>query len=92
MRTGYVYSEMTNKGRSSTKLVRGSKPIYCFRWVAELTVDGKRYRKRSAQKNDVLFWLENMLNRFSDVPIRTGAAAPAYHRNYVKKKSNEKLA
>lgn len=85
-RTGVIYSEMTNKGRCSTKYVGGAKPIYCFRWVAEITVNGKRYRKRSASRNDVEFWLENMRNRFADEPILEGAAAPAYSRNYNKKR------
>lgn len=85
IRQGVIYSEMTNKGRCSTKYVRGAKPIYCFRWVAEINVDGKRYRKRSASRNDVEFWLENMRSRFSDVPILVGAAAPKYTRDYKKK-------
>lgn len=29
---GSLYSEMTNKGRSQTKYVRGAKPIRCVRW------------------------------------------------------------
>lgn len=84
-RTGTIYSEMTNKGRCSTKYVRGAKPIYCFRWVAEITVNGKRYRKRSASRNDVEFWLETMRNRFADEPILAGAAAPAYTRDFQQK-------
>lgn len=86
LRTGTIYSEMTNKGRCSTKYVRGAKPIYCFRWVAEITVNGKRYRKRSASRNDVEFWLENMRNRFACEPMLTGAGAPAYSRDYSKSK------
>ncbi len=82
MRTGIIYSEMTNKGRCSTKYMRGAKPIYCFRWVAEITVNGKRYRKRSTSRNDVEFWLENMRNRYASEPVLTGAAAPAYSRDY----------
>lgn len=77
---------MTNKGRCSTKYVRGAKPIYCFRWVAEISVNGKRYRKRSTSRNSVEFWLENMRNRFADVPIMTGGSAPAYRRNNSQKK------
>lgn len=79
-RTGCIYSEMTNKGRCSAKYTRGSKPIYCFRWVGEISVNGKRYRKRSASKNDIEFWLENMRNRYNDEPIISGAAAPNYNR------------
>lgn len=84
IRTGFIYSEMTNKGRCSSRLVRGAKPIYCFRWVGEITVNGKRYRKRSTSRNNVEFWLENMRNRFASVPVLTGAAAPAYSRLYKK--------
>jgi len=58
-RTGTLYSEMTNKGRCSTKYVRGSKPIYCFRWVAEITIHGKRYRFRST--NYCRAWLNDMI-------------------------------
>jgi hypothetical protein len=83
-RMGTIYSEMTNKGRCSTKYMRGAKPICCFRWVAEIKVNGKRYRKRSASRNDVEFWLENMRNRFANEPILEGAAAPAYSRDYHK--------
>lgn len=87
-RTGFIYSEMTNKGRRSTKYVRGAKPIFCFRWVAEIQVNGKRYRKRSSSRNDVEFWLENMRNRFADEPLLVGAAAPAYSRDYTKTAKN----
>lgn len=82
-RTGTIYPEMTNKGRCSTKYIRGAKPVYCFRWVAEITVNGKRYRKRSESRNDVEFWLENMLNRYAPEPILQGAAAPNYKRKYT---------
>lgn len=75
IRHGSIYSEMTNKGRCSTKYVRGCKPIYCFRWVAEISVNGKRYRKRSTSRNNVEFWLETMVNRYAGEPIITGAAA-----------------
>lgn len=65
-RTGCIYSEMTNKGRSSTRLVRGAKPIYCFRWVGEITVYGKRYRFRSTVRRNVEKWLENMVRRYEN--------------------------
>lgn len=60
-RTGTLYSEMTNKGRCSTKLVRGSKPIYCFRWVAEITIHGKWYRFRSTNYDNCRAWLNDMI-------------------------------
>ena len=76
-RTGTLYSEMTNKGRSSVRYVRGARPVYCFNWVGEIMVNGKRYRKRSPSKNDVVFWLENMRARFADVPILSGRRSSA---------------
>lgn len=74
-RSGFIYSEMTNKGRCSTKFTRGAKPIYCFNWVGEISVHGKRYRKRSKSRQVVQFWLENMVNRYASEPIICGAAA-----------------
>lgn len=71
-RHGVIYSEMTNKGRSSVRYIKGAKPVYCFRWVAEISVNGKRYRKRSTSRNSVEFWLANMVARFADEPIRDG--------------------
>ena len=65
-RTGTLYSEMTNKGRESKKLVRGCKPVYCFNWVGEITVRGKRYRKRNPDRRVVEFWLERMVARYKD--------------------------
>lgn len=77
-RTGTIYSEMTNKGRCSTKLVKGAKPIYCFNWVGEIQVNGKRYRKRSKNYGTIVFWIEKMLTvhgelvvRWSDKPVWT---------------------
>lgn len=72
VRHGVIYSEMTNKGRSSVRYIKGAKPVYCFRWVAEISVNGKRYRKRSTSRNAVEFWLDNMIARFADEPIKTG--------------------
>lgn len=72
VRTGTIYSEMTNKGRCSTKYVRGAKPVYCFRWVAEIQIHGKRYRFRSTSMANAEFWLENMVNRYADEPIYHG--------------------
>lgn len=36
VRHGVIYSEMTNKGRSSVRYIKGAKPVYCFRRVAEI--------------------------------------------------------
>lgn len=65
-RTGTIYSEMTNKGRRSVKYVRGSKPVYCFNWVAEITVWGKRYRTRSKHRARVEAWLTDMLEKYGN--------------------------
>ncbi|MDE7440913.1 MAG: hypothetical protein K2M69_01950 [Muribaculaceae bacterium] len=62
-RTGTIYSEMTNKGRSSVRYKRGCEPIYCFRWVGEITINGKRYRCRSANRANVEAWLDSMLQK-----------------------------
>lgn len=62
-RRGSLYSEMTNKGRSSTKYVRGARPVYCFRWVAEIRVHGKRYRMRSTNYDNCRRWLDDMIEK-----------------------------
>ena len=60
-RTGCLYSEMTNKGRCSTKYVRGAKPIYCFRYVAEISIHGKRHRFRSTNWGNCRARLDDMI-------------------------------
>lgn len=67
-RTGTIYSEMTNKGRCSTKLVKGAKPIYCFNWVGEIRINGERYRKRHKNKRVIEFWIETMINQYGEIP------------------------
>lgn len=62
-RTGCIYSEFTNKGRSSVRYKKGCKPIYCFRWVAEITIHGKRYRFRSPNRHNVEMWLKDMIGK-----------------------------
>lgn len=66
-RTGCIYSEFTNKGRRSTRYVRGSKPVYCFRWVAEMRVRGKRYRCRSTRRASVEAWLSDMQTKYGNL-------------------------
>lgn len=63
-RRGCIYSEMTNKGRRSMRFVRGAKPVYCFRWVGEIVVYGKRYRFRSTNYANVMFWLDCMVSKY----------------------------
>ena len=66
-RHGTIYSEMTNKGRCSTKYVKGAPPVYCFRWVAEITVYGKRYRFRSTNYDKVRAWLNDMVEKYRNL-------------------------
>lgn len=82
-RTGTIYSEMTNKGRSSVRYVQGCKPIYCFNWVAEIQINGHRFRKRSKSRGVVERWLEEIKVRYGSTPIVTGAASPKYQKNRV---------
>lgn len=62
-RTGTIYSEFTNKGRSSVQYRKGCKPIYCFRWVGEIVIHGRRYRFRSTNRANVEAWVEDMVNK-----------------------------
>lgn len=78
-RTGTIYSEMTNKGRSSVRYVRGCAPVYCFRWVAEIQINGKRYRFRSTNEANCRAWLDDMIVKAT--PIITGAAAHKSRRH-----------
>ncbi len=63
-RTGCIYSEMTNKGRSSVKYIRGCKPRYCFNWVGEIVINRKRYRKRNKSRAVIERWIEEMKVRY----------------------------
>ena len=63
IRHGSIYNEFTNKGRSSVRYKRGCKPIYCFRWVAEISINGKRYRFRSTNRKNAEAWLEDMIRK-----------------------------
>jgi hypothetical protein len=67
---GSLYSEMTNKGRSSTKYVRGAKPIRCVRWVADIVINGKRYRMRSTDYNNCRRWLDDMIEKAGGYVVR----------------------
>ena len=80
-RHGNIYSEMTNKGRSSVRYVRGAKPIYCFRWVAEISIHGKRYRFRTTSYRNAEAWLSDQVAKAAGEPIITGAAAHKKNRN-----------
>lgn len=67
-RTGCIYSEITNKGRSTiARGVRGCNTvIYTSRWVGEICVNYKCYRFRSTNRDNVEWWLSQMCARFSD--------------------------
>lgn len=69
-RRGCLYSEMTNKGRCSTKYVRGAQPVYCFRWVAEIVVHGKRHRMRSTNYDNCRRWLDDMIEKAGPIEYR----------------------
>ena len=84
-RTGCIYSEMTNKGRCSTRYVRGAKPVRCFRWVAEIQVSGKRRRFRSTSYANARFWLDCMVERYGDMPPRPRKEGRPVTRDGVKK-------
>lgn len=75
--TGTIYSELHNRGRRknndsglsvSQKLVKGVGMVaqYKYRWVAEITVNRVRYRKRSAHFHVVRNWLDEMVARYAD--------------------------
>ena len=47
---GTIYMETCNKGRG--------RKTRCARFVAEITIDGKRHRRRSTSCDKVRAWLE----------------------------------
>ncbi len=61
-RKGCIYSEITNTGRSTIgHFVRGTnKRIMKSRWVGEMVVNGKRYRFRSTNRDNVIWWINMM--------------------------------
>lgn len=65
-RTGTIYSEITNKGRSTVaRGVRGTnKQIYTSRWVGEIVVNYKRYRFRSTNFDNVRHWVDMMVEKY----------------------------
>ena len=77
-RKGTIYTEIHNHGRrsggsqdgnrSSMRRVRGVgvQRCYGYRWVAEISYHGKRYRCRSYDYSRVRAWLDQMSDRFSD--------------------------
>lgn len=61
-RTGCIYEEMTYK-----RYVRGVGLYWRRRFVAEIHVDGKRYRCRSTNVRNVTAWLHDMLEKYPTV-------------------------
>lgn len=74
-RTGCIYKEPHNHGKSnnggqrnSVRFIKGvgMQRIYGYRWVAEIKVDGVRYRKRSADLRVVQDWLSKMVDLYGE--------------------------
>lgn len=67
-RKGCIYSEITNAGHSTLgHFVRGTnKRIMKSRWVGEMRVNGKRYRFRSTNRDNVEWWLKMMREKHGD--------------------------
>lgn len=79
-RTGTIYSEITNKGRSTVaRRVRGTnKQIYTSRWVGEIVVNYKRYRFRSTNFDNVRHWVDMMVEKY-----------PVYFTGFEKNKKDK---
>lgn len=74
-RTGCIYSELYNDGRhrpgsglSSVTYRRGIGEIIGkkFRWVGEVTVNGKRHRFRSTNRSNVEFFVRSIIARYGE--------------------------
>lgn len=68
-RTGSIYEEYTNPGNvhAAGRFVRGVGLVsYKHRFVAEITVLGKRYRFRSTNIDNCRAWLNDMVEKYKD--------------------------
>jgi hypothetical protein len=67
-RKGCIYSEITNAGSSTLgRFVRGTnKRVMKSRWVGEISVRGKRFRFRSTNRDNVIWWLNMMSNKHAN--------------------------
>lgn len=73
-RKGTIYTECHNKGRRRKGGVGGCvlrKGVglvrsHQYRWVAEISYHGKRYRCRSYHYDRVYSWLMGMREKFND--------------------------
>lgn len=75
--TGCIYKEIHNHGRRSSGSQDGNACSYRrvkgvgmsrvsgYRWVAEIVIDRKRYRKRSYHYDVVRDWLNGMIECFA---------------------------
>ena len=77
-RKGCIYSELRyDKGReqngcgSAGHLVRGVGFVMSQRrrWVAEISIHNKLYRRRSVHLSSVQAWLNEMIAKYSDEPM-----------------------
>lgn len=77
-RKGCIYSEMRyDKGReqlgcgSAGHFVRGVGFVMSERrrWVAEISIHNKLYRRRSVHLSTVQAWLNEMIAKYSDEPM-----------------------
>lgn len=68
-RTGVIYGEMYNKGKHPARSGLHNPGVVpkSFRWVAEITVNRKRYRFRSTNLNNVRWWVEMMVEKYRDI-------------------------
>lgn len=65
-RRGTLYEEYTNPGNvhAAGRFVRGVGMVgYKHRYVAEITVKGKRYRFRSTNYDNCRAWLNDMVEK-----------------------------
>ena len=72
-RRGTIYSEWQrntgkrdSSGLGSVRYVKGVGRVACgrLRWVAEITVDRRRYRFRSTNFNNCRHWIDMMLDKY----------------------------
>ena len=65
-RTGTIYGEYYNNGKHPVRsgLHNPGVTSKSFRWVGEITVDGKRYRFRSTNFRAVVRWRDMMIEKY----------------------------
>lgn len=94
-RRGCIYMEYHNRGRnrgSNTEIRAGWHRVrgvgmtrnYLYRYVAEISYFGKRYRCRSAHYDRVHAWLEDIKQKFNNPAYAPAADPPAASAHHVK--------